>query len=57
MCPRNCGRKYVQKSSVLRHLKYECGVPKKFKCIICGKDFALKENYRTHMGVRHKIII
>lgn len=28
----------------------------KFVCSVCGKVFMKKYNYRTHMGVIHKII-
>ncbi|XP_065209939.1 zinc finger protein 37-like [Planococcus citri] len=54
---RNCGRKYKHKQHLTFHLKYECGVSKKFKCNLCGKEFAQKsdgvtfrmENFATGM--------
>lgn len=56
-CPKNCGRKYKHKFNLNSHLKYECGVPKKFSCNICGRRFALKGNYKTHMAVIHRVLI
>lgn len=56
-CPRNCGRKYKYKKDLTRHLTYECGVPKKFHCVVCNKRFAQKVAYKSHMGVIHKTII
>jgi len=57
LCPNNCGRKYKHRESLGKHLKYECGVPKKFRCEICNRAFAQKENFKTHMGIKHKIIM
>lgn len=57
MCPRNCGRRYKHKSHLNVHLKYECGVPKRFKCDVCDKAFARKENFKTHMIMKHKTIL
>ncbi|XP_025197595.1 longitudinals lacking protein, isoforms N/O/W/X/Y-like isoform X5 [Melanaphis sacchari] len=56
LCPRNCGRSYNHRATMNRHLKYECGVPPRFKCNICGKMFAQKVNLNTHiMSVHCKI--
>ncbi len=52
----NCGRDYKYKSTLNRHLKYECGDKKNFECPICGKLFAQKCNYKTHLGIMHKVI-
>ncbi|KAK7573706.1 hypothetical protein V9T40_010897 [Parthenolecanium corni] len=57
VCPRNCGRRYKHKSHLNVHLKYECGVPKRFKCDLCDKAFARKENFKTHMIMKHKRIL
>ncbi|KAK7573704.1 hypothetical protein V9T40_010895 [Parthenolecanium corni] len=56
-CPKGCGRKYKNKSTVYTHLKYECGVPKQFSCPICGKDFAQKQNLKSHMGLVHRVAV
>lgn len=52
-CPNGCGRVYLQKGNLSRHMKYECGVTKKFGCFICGKFFARKESYKGHMLLKH----
>ncbi|KAK7573707.1 hypothetical protein V9T40_010898 [Parthenolecanium corni] len=42
-CPNGCLRQYNSKRSLVRHLRYECGVPKMFKCDICDLTFARKQ--------------
>lgn len=54
VCPNQCGRKYLRKKHLSRHLKYLCGVPKQFKCFLCDKEFGLKEKRRRHMIRMHK---
>lgn len=52
-CPNNCGRSYKRKKYLSRHLKYECGVPKSFICIICGRPFARRFTMREHLRKLH----
>lgn len=56
VCPNECGRKYKYKGGLNVHLKFECGVPKKFHCKICKRAFAIKSSYKKHMIVKHKIV-
>lgn len=56
-CPNDCGRKYKWKRDVTRHLKYECGGKKSFKCTICHKSFSHKTTLKTHMINKHEIVI
>lgn len=56
-CPRGCGRKYKQLGSLSKHLKYVCGVDKQFQCSICGKKFARKDQFKSHMVLVHKMLI
>ncbi|KAH0952453.1 hypothetical protein HN011_012355, partial [Eciton burchellii] len=37
-CPQ-CGRGYKVKPSLLKHLKYECGGRRNFRCDVCGRSF------------------
>jgi len=56
-CPNNCGRYYSgdwKKSSLQRHLKHECGVPKKFICLICYRRFARKTHLNSHTLIKHQ---
>lgn len=53
MCPRKCGRSYKWKCSLTAHLRYECGVPKQFKCLLCQKLFAHNKLLRAHTAVVH----
>lgn len=56
-CPNNCGRKYKHKRHLNRHLKYECGVSKQFKCEECDKKFSHKYNLKNHAIIVHKKLI
>lgn len=54
VCPNVCGHSYKGKSRkahLKRHLLYECGVPKKFRCHQCFKKFSYKIALLKH----HKI--
>lgn len=54
-CPRLCGRKYKHRKSLSRHLQYECGVQRKYRCDFCGKYFTYINNLKCHMGSRHAV--
>jgi len=55
-CPNNeCGRSYKRKSGLTQHLNYECGVEKKFQCMMCGQKYAQKSTMKSHMKKIHKI--
>lgn len=56
-CPNQCGRKYKYKYNLNVHLRNECGVPKKFKCQICDKNFAHKTHLKSHTVIKHKIVM
>ncbi|RZF39433.1 hypothetical protein LSTR_LSTR000954 [Laodelphax striatellus] len=44
LCVR-CGKSYKYRSSLDRHLKYECGVKPKFKCPFCDHVSKQKSNF------------
>lgn len=54
-CP-NCSRKYIHKTSLIKHLKFECGVYPKFFCLFCKKYFKQPSNFRLHMAIAHNIL-
>lgn len=55
-CP-NCPRKYIHKTSLIKHLKFECGVNPKFFCLFCKKYFKQPNNFKLHMATAHKVLV
>lgn len=55
-CPNKCGRIYHLKNSLYKHMKFDCGVEKQFKCYVCHKQFSRKTSMRNHLFLVHKII-
>ncbi|KAJ9596807.1 hypothetical protein L9F63_012188, partial [Diploptera punctata] len=49
-CPR-CDRKYAVLYTLERHLRYECGVEKKFFCAVCLKRFKRSDVLKVHQQV------
>lgn len=41
----------------MRHLKYECGVERKFECHICHKKFTRKDSIKTHLLIFHRMLL
>lgn len=59
ICPNQCGRRYKgksRKSNLKVHLKYECGVPRQFRCEYCHRTFVHKAHLKGHLGLVHGII-
>ncbi|XP_064549050.1 longitudinals lacking protein, isoforms H/M/V isoform X18 [Drosophila montana] len=49
-CPRfNCLKSYKDASSLQRHIRYECGGQKKFRCLMCGKAFSQSSHLKRHL--------
>lgn len=60
ICPNQCGRKYRgkrRKSHLKVHMKYECGVPRQFRCEYCQKNFVHKAHLKVHLGVIHGVLL
>lgn len=48
-----CEKSYKQKTHLIRHINFECGVEPKFTCI-CGKKFKQRSNFNKHVKMlRH----
>ncbi|XP_017783483.1 PREDICTED: zinc finger protein 425-like [Nicrophorus vespilloides] len=47
-CPK-CRKTYMWKSTLRRHLQYECGQKPKFGCPICDRRFHQKVTLQKHL--------
>lgn len=45
-----CGKRYVLKKSLWRHVHMECNVEPKFSCPLCGRKFRQKIHLMTHLS-------
>lgn len=52
VCPR-CKSKYGYKGNFLRHIRYECGQPRRYKCQICGQGTTRRNTLFRHMRDIH----
>ncbi|XP_060535630.1 zinc finger protein 11-like [Cylas formicarius] len=52
-CPK-CHKTYKYKWNLLRHLKYECGIPPQFTCRLCHKTFTHKSSLKVHVACVHE---
>ncbi|ENN73532.1 hypothetical protein D910_06819 [Dendroctonus ponderosae] len=52
-----CNKTYKYKSSLSKHLKYECGVEKQFRCTLCSYSGKQKAHLISHMRNVHKILL
>jgi len=50
-----CQRIYTKKHSVLRHLRYECGVEPQFQCSICPQRFKHRSDQQRHERKIHGV--
>lgn len=50
----NCTSVYSKKSSLITHLKYECGQPPRFKCPYCNLLSKKTSNIQQHIRRKHK---
>ncbi|KAG8259221.1 hypothetical protein J6590_014691 [Homalodisca vitripennis] len=48
----SCGKVYQQKRTLQRHLRYECGVPPQFQCVMCP----YRSKHRSHL-TRHLVTV
>ena len=45
-----CHKVYSTRSALFRHIRYECGVERRFKCHICYRLFRHKHHLRYHLN-------
>ena len=51
-CPK-CPRRYQWKSTMLRHIRTECGFAPQFQCPYCPQKTIRKDNLLTHINRKH----
>lgn len=49
-----CGRIYIRKDSLQRHLTYECGKEPQFQCPFCPQKCKRKAHRMRHIKRQHK---
>jgi uncharacterized Zn-finger protein len=50
---KRCGRAYMWKKTLLRHLRMECGKEPQFQCPYCPQKSKLKGNLKQHIMCKH----
>ncbi|XP_060535641.1 zinc finger protein 484-like [Cylas formicarius] len=56
MCP-NCHKIYAKKSTMVRHMKYECGKLPRFGCAMCGYRGYQKTHVERHLSRKHDVLL
>lgn len=52
-----CGKRYIWRDSLKKHLRVECGKDPTFECPICGRKFKHKHRWQSHARLIHYINI
>ncbi|XP_049959080.1 longitudinals lacking protein-like [Schistocerca serialis cubense] len=50
-----CSKTYMWKTTLARHVKYECGKPPQFQCPFCQKRSHRKSNIEQHIRCHHRM--
>jgi len=50
----NCGRNYLHRRNLWRHMKLECGKEPTFQCPYCPKRTKQKVHMKSHITIRHE---
>lgn len=48
-----CGKSYIWKVSLGRHLREECGKLPQHNCEFCGRGFKQKSSFQRHLRTQH----
>ncbi|XP_058796156.1 zinc finger protein Gfi-1b-like, partial [Phymastichus coffea] len=48
-----CGRKYMHRETLRRHVRHECGIKPRFQCNLCTISYKRKEDLHKHVAVKH----
>lgn len=52
-----CGKRYMWRDSLTKHLRVECGKAPTFECPICGRKFKHKHRWQSHARLIHYLNI
>ena len=50
-----CGKHYMRKRTLRRHMRYDCGTEPKFSCSICGLKIRRRYALTSHLVAVHGI--
>ncbi|XP_032456437.1 zinc finger protein 121 isoform X2 [Nasonia vitripennis] len=50
-----CGKRYRNYCDITMHIKYNCGKPKRFTCIVCGYEARRKDQLKEHHKSQHQV--
>ncbi|CAD1476575.1 unnamed protein product, partial [Heterotrigona itama] len=50
-----CGKRYMWRDSLKKHLRVECGKDPTFECPICGRKFKHKHRWQSHAKLIHYV--
>lgn len=53
---KQCNKKYKHRTSVWRHIKWECNKKPQFACNICGKRVTQKTSLKAHVENVHGLV-
>ena len=48
-----CNRSYKHRSHMIRHFKYECGIPQRFECPYCQRHLRQRTDVWNHIRALH----
>ncbi|KAG8308231.1 hypothetical protein J6590_002316 [Homalodisca vitripennis] len=51
---KTCGKSYINKDSLHRHINKECGKEPTFRCPVCSYRTFHKFHLKTHVALRHR---
>jgi len=51
-----CNRSYAAYHNLMRHMRYECGLPPRFPCNVCGRFFRRKDDLQRHIARIHGML-
>lgn len=50
-----CGKQYLRKRTLQRHIRYDCGTEPKFSCSMCGLKVRRRYTLTSHLAAVHGI--